>query len=159
MHYIYKSDKSCTTSFMCYSNEHLYHLYVSFKYDYSDIFCTKNSRWIESWFRFDMILKTSFHRFIQNLLNYLSCMMQKNFKCCKNHASVDSWRCVVKIHSDQYWDSKALHRSVHSRKLVQESYSLNAETVRYVYEIIVFLILNSSYDVKISIILSFKILQ
>jgi hypothetical protein len=120
---------------MCYSNEYFYHLHVSFKYDHSDVFCTKNNHWVKSWFRFDMILKTSFHRLVQNLLNYFSCMMQKNFKRCKNHASVNFQQCVVKIHSDWYWDSKTLHRSVHLHKLVQESYSFDAETVKYVYKI------------------------
>ncbi len=27
----------------CYSNEHFYHLHVSFKYNHSDVFCIKNN--------------------------------------------------------------------------------------------------------------------
>ena len=135
MHYICKSDRNCTTSLMCYSDEHLYHSHVSFRYDHSDIFCTENNHWSELWFQFDTILKTSFHKLVQNFSNYLLCMTQKNFKRRKNHVSFDSWQYVVKICSDRQWDSKALHRSVHSCKLVQESYSFNAETVRYVYEV------------------------
>jgi hypothetical protein len=123
------------TSLMCYSNEHLYHSHVSFRYNHSDIFYTKNNHWFELWFWFDTTLKTSFHRLIQNLSNYLLCRVQKSFKHHKNHVSIDFQQCIIKICLNQYWYSKALHRSVHSYKLIQESYSFNAEIVKYVYKV------------------------
>ncbi len=44
MHYIYESDKDYTILLMRYLNERFYRLYVSFKYDYFNVFYTKNNR-------------------------------------------------------------------------------------------------------------------